>query len=111
AAPAVCHQPHDHLPVHLLPGPVVPQRRERLPAFRAAVPAAREIPEHLKPRQARVIPPPRPRPRSALPPRAAPAIPALTVLTSGITAAGRLRARLLRRPPEQHPLQDSQISA
>ena len=68
AAAAVRHQPHDHLPVQLLPGPVIPQRRERLPALRAAVPAAREIPEHLKPGQVRVIPPPRPRPRTPLTP-------------------------------------------
>ena len=61
--PAVRRQPDDHLPVQLLRGPVIPQRRERLPALRAAVPAAREIPEHLKPRKMRVIPPPRPRPR------------------------------------------------
>ena len=48
------------------PRTVAPQRGERLPALRAAVPAAREIPDHLNPRQARVIPPPRPRPRAPL---------------------------------------------
>ena len=45
---------------------MIPQRRERLPALRAAVPAAREIPGHLNPRQMRVIPPSRPRPRPPL---------------------------------------------
>jgi hypothetical protein len=49
-APAVRDQPDDHLLVQLFPGPVIPQQAERLPASRAAVPAAREIPEHLEPR-------------------------------------------------------------
>ena len=91
---------------------MVPQRRERLPALRAAVPAIREIPEHLQPRQARVIPPPRPRPRAALLSRGAPPFPVLPAATSGIIiAAGRRpRPRLLRRPPEQHPLQHSEVS-
>src|SRR5262249_23704091 len=44
------------LPVQLLPGQVGPQQGERLPAGRAAVPAAREVPGHLDPRQMRVIP-------------------------------------------------------
>src|SRR6266852_5586648 len=101
---------HEHLPVQLLPGHVIPQRRERLPALRAAVPAAREVPEHLKPGQVRVIPPPRPGPRTPLVPRAAPAVPARPAVTSGTTTGRRLRARLLRRPPEQHPLQNNQIS-
>ena len=48
---AVRRHPDDHLPAQLLPGPVIRQRGERLPALRAAVPAAREIPEHLKPRR------------------------------------------------------------
>ena len=48
---------------------IAAQQRERLPALRAAVPAPREIPDHLEPGQVRVIPPPRPRPRAALLPR------------------------------------------
>ena len=47
------------------------------------------------------------------PPQAADTYPRpATVVTSGITAAitgRRFRARLLRRPPEQHPLQDREI--
>ncbi len=42
AAAAVRHQPHDHLPVQLLPGHMIPQQRERLPALQAAVPATRK---------------------------------------------------------------------
>jgi len=104
----VRRQPHDHLPVQLLPGPVIAQRRERLPAFRAAVPAPGKIPEHLEPGQVRVIPPPCPCPRAALPPRAGPG----TLPAGGIAGtARRLRARPLRRPPEHHPLQNRQVSA
>ena len=51
---------------------IAAQARERRPALRAAVPAAREIPDHLDPGQVRVIPPPGPRPRAALLPRAGP---------------------------------------
>ena len=105
AAAAVRRQPHDHLPVQLLPGPVIAQRRERLPALRAAVPAPGKIPEHLEPGQMRVIPPPCPSPRAAFPPRAGPG----TLPAGGI--ARRLRARPLRRPPEHHPLQNRQVSA
>ena len=83
------------------------QQRERHPAPRAAVPAPREIPDHLEPGQVRVIPPPRPRPRPPLPARAVPAVPA------GVPAAGiagtRPRRRLLRRPAEHHPLQHRQL--
>ena len=88
---------------------MIPQRRERLPALRAAVPAPREIPGHLEPRQARIIPPPRPRPRTALNilPVAAIPCPAAAII---ITAGRRLRRRLLRRPAEQHPLQHRQTS-
>src|SRR6202000_1867920 len=101
----VREQPDDALPVQLLPGPVITQQRERLPALRAAVPAAREIPQHLEPRQPRVIPPPRTRPGTALPlllPAAR--LPSVTGII--IAAAVRSRAGLLRRPPEHHPLQD-----
>src|SRR5271165_3408999 len=107
AAPAVRDQPDDDLPVQLLPGPVIAQQRERLPAVRAAVPAAREIPEHLEPRQPRIIPPARTRPRTALHLLLLPAarLPAVTGIII-VTVAVRGRAGLLRRPPEHDPLQD-----
>ena len=85
---------------------MIPQRRERLPALRAAIPAPGKVPDHLNTRQMRVIPPPRPRPRAplnALLP--APRLPA-TAASGIITGtAGRLRAVLLRGPAEHHPLQ------
>ena len=91
---------------------MIPQRRERLPALRTAVPAPREIPEHLEPGQVRVIPPPRPRPRPPLHVLPVGAIPCPPAASSIITAAGRrLRRRLLRRPAEQHPLQHCETSA
>jgi hypothetical protein len=65
--------------------------------------------EHLEPRQPRVIPPPRTRPRTALDLLPAAPIPAVTgtriIIIIIIAAAARSRAGLLRRPPEQHPLQ------
>jgi len=84
------------------------QQRERHPAFRAAVPAAGKIPDHLEPGQVRVIPLPGPRPRPPPPARAVSAIPA------GVPAAGiagvRPGRRFLRRPAENHPLQNRQAS-
>ena len=80
---------------------LVAQDRERLPALRAAVPASREVPGHLKPRQPRVIPPPRTSPGTVfyllLP------VCRLPALTGAVSA--RSRAGLLRRPPEYDPLQ------
>ena len=63
-APAVRPHPHDHQPVQLLRD-MIAQQRERHPALRAAVPAPGKVPDHLEPRQMRVIPPPRPGPRAA----------------------------------------------
>jgi hypothetical protein len=61
-APAVRPHPHDHQPVQLLRD-MIAQQRERHPALRAAVPAPGKVPDHLEPRQMRVIPPPRPAPQ------------------------------------------------
>jgi hypothetical protein len=110
-APTVRHHPHDHLPVQLLPGHVLAQQRERLPALRAAIPTAGEVPEHLEPGQVRVIPPARARPRTPLAPPAVPATPAAAGLsTAGLSTTSRARTRPLRGPPEQHPLQNCQVS-
>lgn len=49
------HHPHGHLPVQLIDD-MIAQQRERLPALRAAVPAALKVPDHLDPGQMRVIP-------------------------------------------------------
>ena len=87
---------------------MIAQGRERLPALRAAVPAAREVPEHLEPRQPRVTPPPRTRPGTAFHLLLLPATRLPAAVTSAgiiVTAAVRGRARLLRRPPEHDPLQ------
>jgi hypothetical protein len=86
---------------------MITQRRERLPALRAAVSPAREVPGHLESRQVRVIPPPRPRPRpplNALLP--VPARPAVLARAAG----RRPRPRLLRRPAEHQPLQHREVS-
>ena len=73
---------------------IAAQARERRPALRAAVPAAPEIPGHLDPGQMRVIPPPRPRPRTPLlPARAAPA--QITALPRVPAVRRRLGPRLL----------------
>ena len=111
AALAVRDQPDDDLPVQLLPGPVIAQEAERLPASRAAVPAAREVPEHLEPRQPRVVPPPRTRPGTAfhllllLPAVRLPAVTGAGIIIVIVTAAVRSRAGFLRRPAEHDPLQ------
>ena len=86
---------------------MIAQPRERLPAPRTAVPAFREVPDHLKPRQPRVIPPPRTRPGTAFYLLLLPAarLPAAARTGIIITVAVRSRARLLRRPPEHDPLQ------
>ena len=110
-APAVRGHPDDDLPVQQLRDMIAAQRRERRPAFRAAVPAALKVPDHLNPGQVRVIPPPRPRPR---PPRPAliTARPAGRRLAAAlILRRRRLRPRPLRRITEHHPLQDRQRSA
>src|SRR6266702_3903262 len=83
--------PHDHQPVQQLRD-VIAQQRERLPALRAAVTAALEVPHHLEPGQIRVIPPPRPRPRAPLPLRAVP----VRLPPAAVTARNRaLSARSL----------------
>ena len=108
-AAAVRRHPHDHHPVQQLRD-VITQPGERLPALRAAVPVTLEVPDHREPGQMRVIPPPRPRPRAALvlpaPARAALPLPAASPVITGT----RLRTRPLQRPPEQHPLQNRQVS-
>jgi hypothetical protein len=87
------------------------QQRKRRTALRAAIPATREIPDHLNSGQMRVITPPCPRPRTSLlltaPTRTTPAFPT----TTGITITQiRLRTRPLRGPPKQHPLENRKIS-
>jgi len=89
---------------------VIAQPRERHPALRAAVPATGKVPDHLEPGQMRVIPPPRPRPRAPLVPAPARAVPPLPAAARAIVTGGRLRARALRGAPEQHPLQNRQVS-
>ena len=92
---------------------MVPQQRERLPALRAAVPAALEIPDHLNPGQMRVITPPCPRPRTPLLVTAAARTALQLPAAAGITITGirpRARVRPLRGPPEQHPLENRQVS-
>src|SRR5262249_43104484 len=71
----VHHHPDHHLPVDLLHD-MLTQHRERQPAPRTAVPAVGEIPDHLHPRQMRIIPPAVPRPTP--PPRPATRRPTLT---------------------------------
>ena len=108
-APAVRRHPHDHQPVQQLRD-VIAQPRERHPALRAAVPATGKVPDHLEPGQMRVIPPPRPRPRAPLVPAPARAVLPLPAAARAIVTGGRLRARALRGAPEQHPLQNRQVS-
>ena len=107
--PAVRPHPHGHQPVQLLRH-VIAQQRERLPALRAAVPAPGKIPDDLNPGQMRVIPPSRPRPRTPPGALAAPAVRARLPAPVGVITASRPRPRPLRRPPEQHPLQNRQVS-
>jgi hypothetical protein len=87
---------------------MITQRRERLAAPRAAIPAAFKIPDHLDPRQMRVVPPSRPRTRPAPPAVAARPLPAVPAAVP--VPAGRLRPRTLRRAPEHQPLQHRQLS-
>ena len=58
----------------------------------------------------RVIPPPRPRPRAPLRSRSRQGRPPLPAAARAIVTGGRLRARALRGAPEQHPLQNRQVS-
>jgi hypothetical protein len=95
-------QPDGHLPVHQL-SHVIAQPLERLPALRAPVPAALEVPDHLNPGQMRIIPPPRPGARAPGPRRAA-----ALLVPAAVTPARRTGPHLLRRPPEHHPLQHRQ---
>ena len=99
--------PHDHQPVQHL-GDVIPQPSERRPALRAAVPTAGEVPDHLHPRQVRVIPAARPRsrpPLPALPAAASPAsIPVTATVIRPVAGPGPFRG-----PAEQHPLQHRQL--
>ena len=88
---------------------MITQRRERCPALRAALPAPGKVPDHLEPGQMRVIPPPSPRPRSPFPLLTAFRTPPL-LLPTALTARAIARTRPLRRPPEQHPLQNRQVS-
>src|SRR4029453_6307226 len=98
--------PPDPQPVQHL-GDVIPQPTERRAALRTAVLAAGEVPHHLHPRQVRIIPPARPRPRPPLP-----ALPAASGpnLTPAVTAPdGCLGPGPFRGPAEQHPLQHRQL--
>ncbi len=110
-APAVRGHPDDDLPVQQLRDMIAAQRRERRPALRAAVPAALKVPDHLNPGQARVIPPPRPRPRTARPALITARAAGRRLPAALILRRWRLRPRPLRRVTEHHPLQDRQRSA
>ena len=94
-AAAVDHHPDDHLPVQLIVH-MIAQTGERLPALRAAVPAAGKVPDHLDPGQMRVIPPSRPRPRTARPAALPAACPVLAPAPSTVLirpcAPGRARS-------------------
>ena len=98
----VHHQPDGHLPVDLLDD-VIAEALERRAAPLAAVTAVLEVPDHLDPRQVRVIPAGVTRPA---PPPWRVSILACPGLVTG-PAAG-LRPRLLRGPAEHHPLQHGQ---
>ena len=85
---------------------MISQPVKRCLALWAAVAAVREVPDHLHPRQLRVIPPARPRSRP--PPGALPAASRPGLIPATVTA-GRPGPGPFRGPAEQHPLQHRQL--
>ena len=85
---------------------MIPQPVKRCLALWAAVATVGEVPDHLHPRQLRVIPPARPRSRP--PPGALPAASRPGLIPATVTA-GRPGPGPFRGPAEQHPLQHRQL--